>query len=181
METKEVEIIFTERTSKYQKYDRRLIDRVVELSVQGVPTRDLIRQYGMSADTLRDWMHRYGPVTCKRKSYTPAEKRSVVRAIEAGMGVRQALVSFNISYPSVIRRWMKEFKEENADLSVIKPIVEVSKKKTDPSESAEVQALKKALEAANLKIRALNTMIDIAEDRLKIDIRKKSGARQSSK
>ncbi|MGK9127892.1 hypothetical protein M1D52_04605 [Olivibacter sp. SA151] len=76
---------------------------------------------------------------------------------------------------------MKEFKEENADLSVIKPIVEVSKKKTDPSESAEVQALKKALEAANLKIRALNTMIDIAEDRLKIDIRKKSGARQSSK
>ena len=51
----------------------------------------------------------------------------------------------------------------------------------ETSESLELQALKKALAEANLKIRALDTMIDIAEDQLKIDIRKKSGARQSSK
>ncbi len=46
-------------------------------------------------------------------------------------------------------------------------------------EAAEKQALKKALEEAQLKIRALNTLIDVAEDQFKIAIRKKPGARQS--
>jgi transposase len=41
--------------------------------------------------------------------------------------------------------------------------------------------LQKALEEAELKIKALNTLIDVAEEQLKIDIRKKSGAKQSSK
>ena len=40
-------------------------------------------------------------------------------------------------------------------------------------------ALEKALQEAELKIKALNTLIDVAEDQLKIDIRKKSGAKQS--
>ena len=39
--------------------------------------------------------------------------------------------------------------------------------------------MKKALQEAELKIKALNTLIDVAEDQLKIDIRKKSGAKQS--
>jgi hypothetical protein len=40
-------------------------------------------------------------------------------------------------------------------------------------------ALQKALREAELKIKALNTLIDVAEEQLKIDIRKKSGAKQS--
>jgi hypothetical protein len=96
------------------------------------------------------------------------------------MSVKQAQIVFKISYPSVIRGWMKEFKEENDDLSLIKA-EDMAKKTVDPSENAELKALKKALDEANLKIRALDTMIDIAEEQLKIDIRKKSGARQSSK
>jgi uncharacterized membrane protein YgaE (UPF0421/DUF939 family) len=43
----------------------------------------------------------------------------------------------------------------------------------------EKEALKKALEEAQLKISALNTLIDVAEDQFKIKIRKKAGARQS--
>jgi transposase len=46
---------------------------------------------------------------------------------------------------------------------------------TDP----ERLALQKALEEAQMKIRALNTLIDVAEDQFKIAIRKKPGARQS--
>ena len=62
----------------------------------------------------------------------------------------------------------------------LKPI-EVAKKVAEISEETDLRALKKALEEANLKIKALDTMIDIAEEQLKINIRKKSGARQSSK
>jgi hypothetical protein len=37
------------------------------------------------------------------------------------------------------------------------------------------------LQLAKLKIESLDAMIDIAEDRFKIDIRKKSGAKSSKK
>ena len=43
----------------------------------------------------------------------------------------------------------------------------------------EKEALLQALKEAELKIKALNTLIDVAKDQLKIDIRKKSGAKQS--
>jgi hypothetical protein len=44
---------------------------------------------------------------------------------------------------------------------------------------ADNEALKKALEEAQLKVAALNTLIDVAEEQLKINIRKKPGAKQS--
>jgi hypothetical protein len=49
----------------------------------------------------------------------------------------------------------------------------------DPdSKKALAEALKK-LEEAELKVKALNTLIDVAEEQFKIAIRKKAGARQS--
>lgn len=42
----------------------------------------------------------------------------------------------------------------------------------------DINELQKALRQANLKNKLLNTMIDIAEEQLKIDIRKKSGTKQ---
>ena len=57
-----------------------------------------------------------------------------------------------------------------------KPLMGKNKKKLD---KVPTPALQKALEEAELKIKALNTLIDVAEEQLKIDIRKKSGARQS--
>ena len=44
-----------------------------------------------------------------------------------------------------------------------------------PSDSKEVQRLKKELATAQLHAKLLNTIIDLAEEQLKIDIRKKSG------
>jgi hypothetical protein len=47
----------------------------------------------------------------------------------------------------------------------------------DPKKAL-AEALKK-LEEAELKVKALNTLIDVAEEQFKISIRKKAGARQS--
>jgi len=180
METKERDLIYSDRINNQQKFDKRLISHIVELAEQGIPRRDLVQQYGMASCTLGDWIRKYSSQVSKYKRYTQTEKRTIVRAIESGMSVRKAQIAFDISYPSLIRRWLKEFKEENAELSIFKPI-EVAKKTSETSEELELKALKKALDEANLKIKALDTMIDIAEEQLKIDIRKKSGARQSSK
>ena len=54
-----------------------------------------------------------------------------------------------------------------------------NKKDTTPN-NADVKALQKALEDAQLKILALNTLIDVAEEQLQINIRKKPGAKQSN-
>jgi transposase len=43
----------------------------------------------------------------------------------------------------------------------------------------EIKRLQQQLADANLKIAALNTLIDVAEEQLKINIRKKPGAKQS--
>ncbi|GAA4737690.1 hypothetical protein [Flavisolibacter ginsenosidimutans] len=55
-----------------------------------------------------------------------------------------------------------------------------------PEEQKQVEALQKQneallkkLELANLKITGLEMMIDSAEEELKVDIRKKSGTKQS--
>lgn len=63
-------------------------------------------------------------------------------------------------------------------------ILEGMKKDKDKEKSfADIEKenteLKKALELAMLKVAGLETLIDVAEDQLKISIRKKSGARQS--
>jgi transposase len=157
METTKTEFIFTGRSSKKQKFDKRLIEHIVRLVEQGVPRKDLMQEYGMSSGTLIDWINRHGAGASK-KSYTLSEKRSVVRAVAGGMSIKQAQIAFNISYPSVIRSWIKKFEEENAEISLTNP-VEMAKKKTDTSENLELQALQKALEEANLRIRALDTMI----------------------
>jgi predicted RNase H-related nuclease YkuK (DUF458 family) len=47
-----------------------------------------------------------------------------------------------------------------------------------PSDSKEVQRLKKELATAQLHAQLLNTIIDLAEKELKIDIRKKSGTKR---
>lgn len=57
----------------------------------------------------------------------------------------------------------------------------MAKKHAPSPQQSEEQALRKALEESNLKILALETMIDIAEEQLKINIRKKSGTKQSPK
>jgi transposase len=179
METKETEFIYSERNSKKQFFDKRLIEHIVRLVEQGVPRRDILEEYGMSQSTLVRWMARYGS-RASRKVYSQSEKRSVVRAIEAGMSIKEAQVTFGITWSVTIKRWIREFEQEFAELSDPNPI-EVAKKTTPEGNTAEVEAMKKALAEANLKIKALDTMIDIAEQRLKIEIRKKSGARQSSK
>lgn len=53
----------------------------------------------------------------------------------------------------------------------------MAREKASP-EDPEKAALQNALQQAELKIKALNTLIDVAEEQLKIAIRKKSGAKQ---
>lgn len=95
------------------------------------------------------------------------------------MTTREAQVSFGLKHTAIVRQWIRDSKQENNELSLNNSITMA--KQSDKKESDEVKALQQALAEAQLKIQALNTMIDIAEEQLEITIRKKSGARQSPK
>ena len=92
--------------------------------------------------------------------------------------IRYYNVASNISLPKTktefqqlaqeVERIIREQAEENSRLQ----------KKSEESFQQQFD-MEKALKEAELKIKALNTLIDVAEEQLKIDIRKKSGAKQS--
>ena len=114
----------------------------------------------------------------KRRTYNSLLKRTVVAAIEQGrLTVKEAKIAHNIKTEKIIRSWIAQYKTEKVEICIEKPSVLAKDKKT--KKDSEKEALLQALKEAELKIKALNTLIDVAEDQLKIDIRKKSGAKQS--
>lgn len=161
-------------------YDKRLIMELVKAIEEGTPRKEIRAKYGMDGTTLTRWMSRYGSLAyqaSRPKKYKPSDKRSVVRAIESGMSIAQAQVAFGLSSKSLVHSWLLQAKQKNDDLSVVNMMVMGKKLKNKPS--PEVAHLQQVLAEAQLKIKALNTLIDVAEEQLHIDIRKKPGARQS--
>jgi len=176
--------VYTVREHNHGRYDKRLILKVVREVESGLPRREANRIYGLGQSTLSGWMHDYGSSNyhqnMKRQHYSNLQKRTIVTAIEQGrMSVKEARAAYKIRTEKLIRKWLRQYKAENVELRVVTgPAME---KKIKPISTAQTEALQKALEEAEMKIRALNTLIDVGEEQLKIDIRKKSGARQSSK
>jgi transposase len=134
METKETTITYSDRTSNQQPFDKRLIAHIVSLSEQGVPRKALVEQFGMTKGTLCEWLKNHDSAKI-RKSYPVSHKRSVVRAVASGMSIKQAAVAFNISSGSIIRKWIADFKEDNSEISIPKPL-EMANKNAEHPESA---------------------------------------------
>jgi len=174
--------LFAKRTSKQGHFDKRLILIIVKEVEKGLPRKVANQIYGLGKSSLGSWMKRYGSEhyhqNLKRKSYTNLQKRTIVTAIEQGrLSIKEAQIAYNIKTEKTIRDWLLSYKGEKVDLCMeTQPQMAKKKPALKPPDTV---ALKKALQEAELKIKALNTMIDVAEENLKIDIRKKSGAKQS--
>lgn len=183
MEIKEKEI-YGSREKVQSHYDKRLILKVVSEVEAGLPRKEANRIYNLGKSTLHGWMRTYGSPdyqeNIKRKHFSNLQKRTIVAAIEQGrMSIKEAKTAYKIKNEKSIRTWLIQYKGEKVELrTVTQPAMA---KKSKLIGTAQTQAMQKALEEAEMKIKALNTLIDVAEEQLKIDIRKKSGARQSSK
>lgn len=106
------------------------------------------------------------------KSY----KQAVIREIEAkNIGLHKASIIYEVPY-STLFGWKKEF---GSGINIPKINVALSSEDSASNELyKENKALRKALEIINTKVIGLETMIDIAEKELQIDIRKKSGSKR---
>jgi transposase len=171
----------------HRVYDKSFILEIVESIERGVPRSHITREHGIARSVLAGWMRDYGSPqyhASKQGHVSQQEKRSIVRAIEEGrMSIYEARIAYRVNSTVTITKWIKEAKRENAELVVSNPTLMANKKQdqqADPdTKKALAEALKK-LEEAELKVKALNTLIDVAEEQFKIAIRKKAGARQSS-
>jgi transposase-like protein len=128
-------------------------------------------EYGIAdPDTLRSWILRYSvdPEGILGKVFSKAEKRLTAYRIITGEATSSQLAKELSIDPSTLRKWVRDVKAETG----------YSKAGKNLPSAKEMASLSDSVEDMQLKIAALNMMIDIAEKELGIDIRKKSGTKQ---
>jgi transposase len=100
------------------------------------------------------------------------------------MTVAEAKLAYNLRWTPTIIKWLRDEKRENGELvSFTQAIMANKEDNQQPAPEPRTKTLEQALkelEEEKLKVKALNTLIDIAEENFKISIRKKAGAKQSS-
>jgi len=117
-------------------------------------------------------------------------KLEVIREVVSGQLTKEAARrKYLLGGKSAVLLWMRKFGIENKPILKATKFMNLQKKshtKVETVDISEVAALKKKikelelqLEYERLRTEALDTMINLAETRFNIPIRKKSGAKQS--
>lgn len=122
--------------------------------------------------------------------YSDDFKLEVIREVLSGQLTKEeARRKYLLGGKSAVLKWMRKFGIENKPISKDTTFMNLQKKshkKAETVDMSEVAALKKKikelelqLEYERLRTEALDTMINVAETKFNIPIRKKSGAKQS--
>ena len=117
--------------------------------------------------------------TQEKGTYEVSFRRWLVREIEEGrMSVKEAIDRFNFNPTNgaaLIGGWQKKYAPE---IVLSLPVMTQKERQKVEELQKKLKEMEKQLEQAQMKNIALETLIDVAEDKLKIDIRKKPGAKQ---
>ena len=115
----------------------------------------------------------------RKKVFNVSEKRWIIRELESGrlsMSEASDLISLASKDPqALIYSWQKRYAP---GIAVTLPVMTEKERQKLEAAQKRMKALEKQLEDAQMKNIALETMIDIAEQELRISIRKKSGPEQ---
>ena len=110
--------------------------------------------------------------------YEVSFRRWLVSQIDSEkMSIQEAGDRFSLGkcYVRIIKNWQERYSDE---LHVSLRAMTTKEKADNEKLEKRVKELEKQLELARMKIVALDTMIDIAEQDYKLEIRKKSGPKQ---
>lgn len=161
---------------------RQVIGTVVASVEAGTSRKVISEQYGVSSGTIAAWMRLYGSAhyhAHKRRAFSYQQKRKIVRSITEGrLNIKEA-ASANGIPAGTVRNWLRTINRENTELAVLNRSVMAQQPPASPPQ--DLTTLQQQLQEAQLKIAALEIMIEIAEKQYKIEIRKKPGAKQSPK
>lgn len=162
------------RDNPYLQFGRKKILQILQEVEEGLNRKEACEKYGMAYGTLAEWLRQYGSDTYqaqKRRSFPVHQKRSIVQSVVSGrMTKKEACIAFKLN-KNVLNSWILKFQlnsEAPGKDHYVMPKTTTTASPLKPDD----------LQLAILKIEALETMIDIAEQEFKISIRKKSGAKQ---
>ena len=114
----------------------------------------------------------------EQKTIRKAEKRWLVREIASGrmtFGQAKEHLTFSKNPESLIQKWKQQYA---SDIPLTLPVMTEKEKQKLDAAHKRLKELEQQLEDAQMKNIALETMIDLAEEKLRISIRKKSGLKQ---
>lgn len=144
--------------------------------------KELMEMYGIrSRATIRHWRKQFSrSYTNLVSGYSKSDKRRIAYEVfNSGISIEKAMEKYGVHGSRTIPDWIARYvKEYELVGSMSKKKHEVPHESFSSSED-ELAALRKELEEARLKALALETMIEVAEEELGIDIRKKRGAKPS--
>jgi transposase len=170
-EKKTSQIRSTRANAQFNFSDNQILLIVDEVK-KGLSRKEVCVKYGIAYATIGRWMHKYTHEV-KKVKVSALQKREVVRAVTEGrMTIKEAQLATGVASKKSVGEWIRRSRRESADIAVKNEI-------PMPTRTIDDQATE--LATAKLKIAALETMIDIAEEQFKINIRKKSGAKQLQK
>jgi transposase-like protein len=96
--------------------------------------------------------------------------------LQGGESIRQVAGRYNVNRQSIID-WKKRFYSDIADTNNIEIMTESEQKELEALKK-QMKALQKQLDYEKLRNFALETMMDLAKEKLGVDVRKNFGAKQ---
>ena len=128
---------------------------------------------------LTDHMEGFQEKKINYNDYEVSFRRWLISQIDSEkMTMQEAQERFHLNpneYKKIIKRWQGRYSDElHLSLQAMNSKDRADNKKLEKR----IKELEKQLEHAQMKNVALNTMIDIAEQEYKLEVRKKSGPKQ---
>lgn len=116
-----------------------------------------------------------------KSKYSPAVVRAVLYDVRTSSQTLAQIAAKN-GLPkgsgSMISKWVKKYSSDFSAMEDLQPKTSNTNFEAPSAKSNKENELQKQLEEAKRKIICLETMIDIAEREIGVDIRKKSGTKQ---
>ena len=127
---------------------------------------------------LTDNMEGFKQSSVDLKQYETSFRRWLVQEIESGrMSWQEARSRLNlpIRFDLTYKDWQRKYSQE---IVLSLPLMTAEERINLKKLEARTKELEKQLELAQMRLTAVNTMIDIAEKEYKLEIRQKSGPKQ---
>ena len=175
--------------SSYNEQREKYLSKVLALHRSEVPKGDILKEVPITRRTMDRWIERYALKKRTTKQYSTEKRKKyydeVIRLhFENGYG-EDTIARFIPVGHTTIGRWIANFVEESGNISVPKVMKKPQDQASTQELSSDVQALQKRvkeleaqLRQAEIKAEFYDEMINVAEAKFKIPIRKKAGAKQ---
>ena len=114
-----------------------------------------------------------------RQYHEELKEEAVFRVLFGGEDIHEVRESLDIYDTTTINNWINVFRKKiEGGLISLTPMSKKQQQDTTALKQR-IKELERSVKDANLMVLALNTMIDVAEQELKIPIRKKRGTKRS--